>query len=457
MIKHIPKKKFLLLIGDILLIYFACVVAPAIRFQIPIFEPLTQWPEILTIMITCLLFFYIADFYNFEAGFTNIKYAIKYLATLAIASGTILIIFFLFPMLRLDRGVFAVNAILISILIYLWRFVFEKAFKRFMPLRQKVFLIIGAGKAGYAIYKQIKGYPNVRVAGFIDDDTKKINKHNNPMLLGGYEELTEIVKREDVDQIIIAVKEINNTELLKNLLNCKMKGIEIYNIQTFYEQTFGKIEVDYVTDPWLINIPIMGIKKSLYNKNIKRVIGIMISVVFLVIGLPIIFLVAIAIKIDSKGPVFYKQIRVGLNGQLFKLVKFRSMTVDAEKNGAIWALKNDHRVTRVGKIIRKLRIDEIPQMWNVLVGDMNFFGPRPERPEFVEMLKEKIPYYDLRHTVKPGITGWAQVNYPYGASVEDALEKLKYDLFYIKNLSPFLDFHILLRTIRVVLFGKGAR
>jgi len=408
-------------------------------------------------MVIYLLCFYLADFYNFEAGFSGIRYVFKYLVTLAIATGIILIIFFLFPRLRLARGMFVINAISISILVYLWRIVFEKAFKRFMPIRQKVFLIIGAGKAGYAVYEQIKDDLSVRVAGFIGDDPKKNNNHNCLTILGGYEELDEVVKREGIDQIIITAREIKNDVLFKKLLNYKMKGVEIFNIPTFYEQRFGKIEVEYVTDSWLMNIPIMGIKRSIYNKRIKRIIGILISLAFLMIGLPVILVIAIAIKIDSKGPVFYKQKRVGLDGQIFELIKFRSMVVDAEKIGAVWATKDDHRITRVGKIIRKLRLDEIPQMWNVLVGDMNFFGPRPERPEFVEMLKEKIPYYDLRHTVKPGVTGWAQVNYPYGASVDDALEKLKYDLFYIKNLSPFLDFHILLRTIRVVLFGKGAR
>jgi len=250
---------------------------------------------------------------------------------------------------------------------------------------------------------------------------------------------------------------MKNKLLLRNVLNCKLNGIDIYNAPAFYEYILGKIQVECLNDEWFINIPISGVKRSIYNTKIKRFIGLTLSLIGLVISLPITFAVAIVIKLSSQGPAFYKQKRVGLNGEVFNLIKFRSMVANAEENGAVWAKKEDERITSVGKVIRKLRIDEIPQLWNVLKGDMNFFGPRPERPEFVKILNEKIPYYSFRHIVKPGITGWAQVNYPYGASEKDALEKLKYDLFYIKNVSLFLDFHILLRTIRVVFFGKGAR
>ena len=182
-----------------------------------------------------------------------------------------------------------------------------------------------------------------------------------------------------------------------------------------------------------------------------------LSLVCLLISAPIMIATAIAIKIDSKGPILYRQKRVGHNGKIFELIKFRSMSVDAEKHGAEWAQENDKRVTRVGNFIRRWRVDEIPQMWNVLKGEMSFIGPRPERPEFVKILQRETPSYALRHSVRPGITGWAQVNYQYGASKEDALEKLQYDLFYIHNLTIFLDMHILIKTIKIVLFGKGAR
>jgi exopolysaccharide biosynthesis polyprenyl glycosylphosphotransferase len=204
--------------------------------------------------------------------------------------------------------------------------------------------------------------------------------------------------------------------------------------------------------------PLEGARQSLYATHIKRIMDIILSSIGLVTASPIIVLTALAIKLDSKGSVLYKQKRIGLNETEFELLKFRSMSVDAEADEQpVWAKENDPRTTRVGRIIRKTRIDEIPQMWNVLKGEMSFIGPRPERPEFVGKLEEDIPYYFFRHAVKPGITGWAQINYRYGASREDAAEKLQYDLFYIKNLSAFLDLRILMKTVEVVLFGKGAR
>jgi exopolysaccharide biosynthesis polyprenyl glycosylphosphotransferase len=224
---------------------------------------------------------------------------------------------------------------------------------------------------------------------------------------------------------------------------------------TFTEQLAGKLSVENLYPSSLIFSN--GFKGSAIFKNIKRYTDIAVSMLSLAIFLPVSLLIAIAIKLDSTGPIFYKQERVGEDGKIFNLFKFRSMRVDAEENGPVWAMVDDHRVTRVGRIIRKLRLDEIPQMINVIKGEMSFVGPRPERPFFVEKLKDEIPFYYHRHSIKPGITGWAQLYCSYGASKEDALEKLKYDLYYIKNMSPLMDFTIVLETIKVVLFGKGAR
>jgi len=455
-LQYIPKKKFLLFAGDIVAIAVAYLLAPTVRFGVFVFEPTLLWQEVIAILLIYLFCFYSADLYNLETKFITSRYIYRFLSAIAASTGITLIVSFFIPNLKLGRGVFAINAGLILLFTFFWHLLFELLFKKIIK-RQKNVLIVGAGKAGNAIYRLIKDDPAIKVIGFVDDDQKKNKNHNYPNVLGDHSVIDEIIKNENIDRIIIAIKDIKNAELFSQLIKCKMKGIQIFDIPTFYEQMLGKIYVEHVTDSWFLSIYIAGVKRSIYNLNIKRFIGIVLSLFSLLVGLPIIIVSALLIKLDSKGPIFYKQDRVGLDGRIFRLVKLRSMTVDAEANGAVWAKKEDPRVTRVGRIIRKLRIDEIPQMWNVLKGDMNFFGPRPERPEFVEMLKEKIPYYDLRHAVKPGITGWAQVNYPYGASVEDALEKLKYDLFYIKNLSPFLDFHILLRTVRVVLFGKGAR
>jgi len=231
----------------------------------------------------------------------------------------------------------------------------------------------------------------------------------------------------------------------------------VYDVPSFYEEVLGRIQVEHLSDLWILNMPIYGVKKSMYNRNVKRLISILFALFFLTITFPIFLFTMIAIKFDSKGPVFYRQKRVGLNGYRFEVFKFRTMKVGTENDRAFAGKKNDPRITRVGRILRLARIDEIPQMWNVLKGEMGLIGPRALMVEEVEEFEKKVPYFSIRHSVKPGITGWAQVNYPHGTTVEDALEKLKYDLFYIKNLSPFLDFHILLRTVRVVLFGKGAR
>jgi sugar transferase (PEP-CTERM system associated) len=275
------------------------------------------------------------------------------------------------------------------------------------------------------------------------------------MIIGNFDQISLICQDGQVDRIVVALDERRGIFPLDQLLYCRLKGIRVDDGITFTEQLAGKLSVENLYPSSLIFSN--GFKGSAIFKKIKRYTDIVISILSLAIFLPVSLLVAMAIKLDSKGPVFYEQDRVGEDGKVFNLFKFRSMRVDAEDNGPVWAMVDDYRVTRVGRIIRKLRLDEIPQMINVIKGDMSFVGPRPERPFFVEKLTDEIPFYSHRHSVKPGITGWAQLYYPYGASKEDALEKLKYDLYYIKNMSPLMDLTIVLETIKVVFFGKGAR
>jgi len=240
------------------------------------------------------------------------------------------------------------------------------------------------------------------------------------------------------------------------LLECKLHGIAVTGFMTFWERESGQVDFLHAGPDWfafsdgfLLNQP---------QRALKRAADFAVSLAFLVLFLPLILATILAIRLESPGPIFYRQERVGLNGRIFRVWKFRSMRTDAESDGVPkWAGAGDSRVTRIGRFIRKARIDEIPQIINVLAGDMSFIGPRPERPFFVEQLREMIPYYELRHRVKPGITGWAQVNYPYGASVDDARQKLAYDLYYVKNNDMFLDIAILVRTVRVILFAEGAR
>jgi len=266
----------------------------------------------------------------------------------------------------------------------------------------------------------------------------------------------EVASQGNVDRIIVALEERRGKLPTEELLKCRMEGISVEEGIAFYEHLTGKLLIERTYPSFLIFSN--GFSKSTYHRVAKALMDYVLSSVGLIISLPIIALVALAIKIDSCGPIFYRQERLGRNGKIFKLLKFRSMKNNAEeKTGPVWAQENDDRITRVGKIIRKLRLDEIPQMINVLRGEMSFVGPRPERPHFVEQLERKIPFYVKRFGVKPGITGWAQIEYPYGASQNDALEKLKYDLYYIKNMSIFSDLSIIFRTVRIVLFGRGAR
>ncbi len=261
----------------------------------------------------------------------------------------------------------------------------------------------------------------------------------------------------NASEVVLALEERRNALPLKDLLRIKTTGVHVNEISTFLERETGRVDLDSVNPSWLIFSDGFSSGRML-SGVFKRLFDIVASLILIVLTAPLVLATAIAIKLESKGPVLYRQRRVGLYNVGFDIVKLRSMRVDAEVNGkAVWAEKDDPRITRVGRIIRKLRIDELPQAWSVLKGEMSFVGPRPERPQFVDDLEQQLPYYAERHMVKPGITGWAQINYPYGASIEDSRQKLEYDLYYAKNYSPFLDLLILLQTIRVVLWPEGAR
>jgi sugar transferase (PEP-CTERM system associated) len=282
------------------------------------------------------------------------------------------------------------------------------------------------------------------------------NLSSEVRVIGNFSLIHKLANEGKVDRIIVAMEERRGRFPTEELLKCRMEGISIEEGIAFYEHLTGKLLIERAYPSFLIFSN--GFIKSTYHRVVKTVMDFMLSFLGFIISLPIMALVALAIKLDSRGPVFYQQERVGKNGKTFMLLKFRSMREDAEREtGPVWAQERDLRVTRIGRIIRTLRLDEIPQMINVLRGEMSFVGPRPERPHFVGELKNEIPFYEKRHAAKPGITGWAQIKYPYGASTNDALEKLKYDLYYIKNMSLFLDLLILFRTVKIALFGNGAR
>lgn len=450
------KRKITLAAGDAFFVILSTYLAVFIRFHkfVNVLDYYTGAAAFYVIIVVSSL--YVFDLYNLKYRFKSALYLARFLFALIAAGLVIAGTFYLFPNWKIGRGVFLLDMLLIFVSVFSWRLFFHyMTATAGKPMRT---VIVGAGQAGETIYKALVANEGFIVVGFLDDNTEKANRHiGSHRVLGDSGSLKGMVERQDIDAVVVTIKDEKKPDLLKSIIQAKMNGIEIQNMASLYEELTGKLPVLHLSEGWMAYTPFHGTRRSVYNTHAKRLIDIALSFIGLLLASPIMALAGLAIRLDSKGPALYKQKRVGLNEAEFELVKFRSMGADAEANGAVWAQENDPRTTRVGKVIRKMRIDELPQMWNVLKGEMSFIGPRPERPEFVAKLKEEIPFYSFRHAVNPGITGWAQVNYRYGASKEDAIEKLQYDLFYIKNLSAFLDFHILIKTVRVVLLGKGAR
>ena len=273
---------------------------------------------------------------------------------------------------------------------------------------------------------------------------------------GAIHDLGRFVQNLGVGEVVLALEERRNALPLKDLLRIKTMGVHINEFSSFLERETGRVDLETLNPSWLIFSD--GFTSGrMMSSAAKRVFDVVASMALLVLSLPLVVLFALLVKLDSRGPAFFRQTRTGLYGKPFQLIKLRSMRTDAEKDGAKWAEKDDPRITRLGRFIRKVRIDELPQVWTVLKGQMSFVGPRPEVPHFVEHLDDRIPYYAERHMVKPGITGWAQINYPYGASIDDARRKLEFDLYYAKNYTPFLDLLIILQTVRVILWPQGSR
>ncbi len=303
-------------------------------------------------------------------------------------------------------------------------------------------LIVGSGQLAALVANHLQRSPfaGFRFLGMVDPTNG---------------ETMRLIEKERPEKVIVAMEDRRGHLPTEALLTLKAEGVDVLDALSFYERLTGKISLEHLKPSWLLFGE--GFRRGVSIRAAQRSLDLILSTVGLVLSLPLLLFVPLLIRLDSSGPVFYRQERMGRGGRVFQLLKFRTMRPDAEGNGPVWAIEDDPRVTRVGRFLRKWRLDEVPQMINVLRGEMSFVGPRPERPVFVRLLSEKIPYYPLRHSVRPGITGWAQVRYRYGASVEDAAEKLKYDLYYVKNSSLFLDLSILFQTARVVLLAEGSR
>ncbi len=365
------------------------------------------------------------------------------------------LLFYLFPSIFLGRGVFGIALVIAFIGVVIARLTYVKLVNR-EDLNRRI-LVAGAGKKALLMQSLLKRKTDRRgftIVGFVPFGNEKVHIDENQLIPHDLP-LNELVQQYDVDEIILAITDRRKIFPVDELLDCKMSGVIVTDIVSFFERQTGRIILELLQPSWLIFSD--GFSYGFFRNVSKRSFDIAASLVLLTFTFPIMLVTMLFIYLEDKGPVFYKQVRVGQNWRLVQVLKFRSMRTDAEKAGAQFATANDDRVTRVGKFIRKTRIDELPQLFNVLKGEMSFVGPRPERPQFVEEFSERIPFYAERHRVKPGITGWAQICYPYGASEKDTIEKLQYDLYYVKNYSLFLDLTILFQTAEVILWGKGAR
>ena len=383
---------------------------------------------------------------------------------LRIASGLLLgmiplsVGFYISPLFFLGRGVLAVTVVLSFIQISIVRLLFRQVVKEHNMWSR--ILVLGSGENANLIREAKKAgeLRGLNIIGYVVEPGDKQTENDSDLIVLG-KPLVQYAEDKDIDEIVLAVDDRRRGGIpAKDLLDCKMSGIDILEMVSFFERRTGKIRLDILYPSWLYLSD--GFNESAFRRVIKRTFDIVIVLLLLPIALPLMLLSIIAIITESRGrgPILYRQTRVKQDGRLFQIYKFRSMVTDAEKDGvARWASKNDSRITWVGSIMRTLRFDELPQLFNVLKGDMSFVGPRPERPEFVEQLTEKFPYYEERHRVKPGLTGWAQIRYPYGNTDEDGLQKLQFDLYYVKNFSIFLDLLILLQTAEVVMLGKGAQ
>jgi len=407
--------------------------------------------------VFCLAAFYLFDLYDFVVMHDRRELVLRLFQALGLAWVALALTFYAVPQVMIGRGVSLISLPIALALMVSWRVAIHWLLGH--PDLGERILIVGSGPFAIEIARQTLGRPDAgyRIVGFADSDPALVGKSLiNPKVIGLTSELASIVRREHIDRIVVAMGARRGQFPTQELLRLSLSGdVSIEESASFYERLTGRVLLDMVRPSWLI-FSGRGRRVRL-NDIVRNVMHRVVALLGAILSLPIAIFTAILIKLDSRGSILYMQERVGKNGRPFTLMKFRSMRIDAEKDGPVWAKTEDERMTRVGRIIRKIRVDEIPQFWNILRGDMSFVGPRPERPHFVAQLAAEIPYYEQRHLIAPGLTGWAQTNYQYGASIEDAKQKLEYDLYYIKNQSLALDATIMFETIKTILFGRGGR
>jgi len=421
---------------------------------------LAEWGllKVLLITATCQFCFYYADLYDLRVVADRRELFVRTLRALGAASLILALFYYWFPALILGRGVFLIAAVLVVALSVGWRLAFVWGTTKTRPTER--LLLVGKSAAAIELARELhdrRAELGVVIVGFADTDASQVGITDAQFpVVGTIDEIPALIREHDVDRVVVSLADARGKLPMERLLDMRMAGVSFAQLPSVYEQYTGKIAVENLRPSWLIFSE--GFAKITPFGGAMRIVDLVGSAALLVLALPVMALAAVAVRLTSPGPALYVQQRVGMNGRVFPIYKFRSMRADAEATtGAVWAAPGDDpRVTKVGRLLRRSRIDELPQLWNVIRGDMSLVGPRPERPEFVENLTRQIPFYSQRHVVRPGLTGWAQVRYAYGASVEDAMEKLQYDLYYIKNRSIALNLYIIVETAKTVITRSGS-
>jgi len=461
--QYVSLKSLLLMLVEAVLILLALISAVKLRFWNSPTETAAYlaFPDFAVqsaiVIAVCMACLYYNDLYDLSAAYNAMERVLRVQQSFGAACLLLGLLYFLFPSLLLSRGIFLLAMVLAAGLVFLGRRMLDTAWQLTAP-SQRV-LILGTGDIALELARELKrrGDLGMRLEGLIGSTgvDGKPGEVFGQTVLGPISDLEDIARERGISKIIVAMEDRRGNLPIRELVTLRVQGIRVEDGATAFSGLTGRIPLRAVKPSWFVFSE--GFHRSKWNEFLKRVIDLVFSMVGLVVSLPLMLLVALAISLESKGPVIYRQTRVGNRGRCFELLKFRSMRLDAEENGAQWASKNDPRVTRLGGFLRKYRLDELPQFVNVIRGEMSFVGPRPERPCFVEELRKQIPYYDERHSVRPGLTGWAQTQYSYGSTVEDAFHKLEYDLFYLKNMSIIFDLAIVFQTIHIVVGGRGSR
>lgn len=465
---HFPGRTLFLGISEALLVALAFLVATYARLGTTDAAVMLKYEQgfvkiaiVSSAFIICMYYFELYDSSVLANGREVLTRIVQVLGTVCIF---LALLYYVYPRLELGRGIFVGGFLLLAVLIFLWRNIFLRVHA--LPHFSERTLILGDGPLAEPLCREFAARPELGVAvvGHISElsNLKSLEDSDSssiPEILSGTVEqcdLYRFVSARKVNRVVVVMGDRRGKLPLEFLLSLKSRGVLVQEGADVYESLIGKVPVESLRLGWLLFSPGFCVSRALLAY--KRIASIVVSTLGLFLSLPLIPFVVLAIKLSSPGPIFYSQERVGRDGHVFRCYKFRTMRADAEADcGPTWATDDDPRITRVGRVLRLTRIDEIPQLWNVLRGDMTLVGPRPERPEFVSKLNNEIAHYSLRHTIRPGITGWAQIRYRYGSTVEDAREKLRYDLFYVKNISPGLDLLIFLQTIKTILWRRGAQ